>query len=62
MLPIGVCSLNFRGGIHDHVSQGFARYSTDRHWHVPHFEKMLYDQVGQEVNVQGYLNIFRHSL
>jgi len=25
-------------------SQGFHRYSTDRHWHVPHFEKMLYDQ------------------
>ncbi|XP_078257971.1 spermatogenesis-associated protein 20 [Rhinoraja longicauda] len=32
------------GGIHDHVGQGFHRYSTDRHWHVPHFEKMLYDQ------------------
>lgn len=25
-------------------SQGFHRYSTDQHWHVPHFEKMLYDQ------------------
>ncbi|XP_030840425.1 spermatogenesis-associated protein 20-like [Strongylocentrotus purpuratus] len=33
-----------KGGIHDHVSQGFHRYSTDRFWHVPHFEKMLYDQ------------------
>ncbi|RZF47334.1 hypothetical protein LSTR_LSTR014375 [Laodelphax striatellus] len=33
-----------RGGIHDHVAQGFARYSTDEKWHVPHFEKMLYDQ------------------
>lgn len=32
------------GGIHDHVSSGFARYSVDNHWHVPHFEKMLYDQ------------------
>ncbi|XP_003961423.3 spermatogenesis-associated protein 20 [Takifugu rubripes] len=32
------------GGIHDHVSQGFHRYSTDSSWHVPHFEKMLYDQ------------------
>ena len=32
------------GGIHDHVSKGFARYSTDSKWHVPHFEKMLYDQ------------------
>lgn len=33
-----------QGGIHDHVAQGFHRYSTDRQWHVPHFEKMLYDQ------------------
>ncbi|CAK1547268.1 unnamed protein product [Leptosia nina] len=33
-----------KGGIHDHISSGFARYSTDNHWHVPHFEKMLYDQ------------------
>ena len=32
------------GGINDHVSKGFARYSTDGKWHVPHFEKMLYDQ------------------
>uniref|UniRef100_A0A3Q3IEE7 Spermatogenesis-associated protein 20-like TRX domain-containing protein n=1 Tax=Monopterus albus TaxID=43700 RepID=A0A3Q3IEE7_MONAL len=32
------------GGIHDHVAQGFHRYSTDSSWHVPHFEKMLYDQ------------------
>ncbi|XP_067164391.1 spermatogenesis-associated protein 20 isoform X1 [Apteryx mantelli] len=32
------------GGIHDHIGQGFHRYSTDQHWHVPHFEKMLYDQ------------------
>ena len=31
------------GGMYDHVGGGFARYSTDRHWHVPHFEKMLYD-------------------
>lgn len=32
------------GGIYDHLGGGFARYSTDREWHVPHFEKMLYDQ------------------
>ncbi|KAJ8399762.1 hypothetical protein AAFF_G00408670 [Aldrovandia affinis] len=32
------------GGIHDHVAQGFHRYSTDSSWHIPHFEKMLYDQ------------------
>ena len=31
------------GGIHDHVGGGFARYSTDKRWLVPHFEKMLYD-------------------
>ncbi|MDB4985458.1 MAG: hypothetical protein JWN04_636 [Myxococcaceae bacterium] len=32
-----------RGGMYDHVAGGFARYSTDERWHVPHFEKMLYD-------------------
>ncbi|MGH2629463.1 MAG: thioredoxin domain-containing protein [Actinomycetota bacterium] len=31
------------GGIRDHLGGGFARYSTDERWHVPHFEKMLYD-------------------
>jgi uncharacterized protein YyaL (SSP411 family) len=31
------------GGIHDHVGGGFHRYSTDERWHLPHFEKMLYD-------------------
>ncbi len=33
-----------RGGIWDHVGFGFHRYSTDREWLLPHFEKMLYDQ------------------
>lgn len=32
------------GGLHDHIGGGFHRYSTDARWHVPHFEKMLYDQ------------------
>ena len=32
-----------RGGIFDHLGGGFARYSTDERWLVPHFEKMLYD-------------------
>ncbi len=32
------------GGIYDHLGGGFARYSTDDRWLVPHFEKMLYDQ------------------
>ena len=31
------------GGIYDHIGGGFARYSTDERWLVPHFEKMLYD-------------------
>jgi len=38
------------GGIHDHLAGGFHRYSVDRYWHVPHFEKMLYDQ-GQLASV-----------
>ncbi len=32
------------GGMHDHLGGGFHRYSTDDRWHIPHFEKMLYDQ------------------
>jgi len=32
-----------RGGLYDQLAGGFARYSTDEHWLVPHFEKMLYD-------------------
>ncbi|KAL3849786.1 hypothetical protein ACJIZ3_011668 [Penstemon smallii] len=43
------------GGIHDHIGGGFHRYSVDECWHVPHFEKMLYDQ-GQLANV--YLDVF----
>jgi uncharacterized protein YyaL (SSP411 family) len=31
------------GGLYDHVGGGFSRYSVDPRWHVPHFEKMLYD-------------------
>ncbi len=38
------------GGIYDHVGGGFARYSVDADWHVPHFEKMLYDN-GQLVSL-----------
>ena len=52
------------GGIHDHLVGGFARYSTDGQWLVPHFEKMLYDQAGllraylhgwQEIGEENYL-------
>ena len=38
------------GGIYDHIGGGFARYSTDPQWKVPHFEKMLYDN-GQLVGL-----------
>jgi len=31
------------GGLYDHIGGGFSRYSTDGKWHIPHFEKMLYD-------------------
>ncbi|CAN6693799.1 unnamed protein product [Malus baccata var. baccata] len=44
-----------KGGVHDHIGGGFHRYSVDECWHVPHFEKMLYDQ-GQIANV--YLEAF----
>jgi uncharacterized protein YyaL (SSP411 family) len=37
------CEAMARGGIYDQLSGGFARYSTDASWVVPHFEKMLYD-------------------
>lgn len=44
------------GGIHDHLGGGFHRYSVDAYWHVPHFEKMLYDQAQLVV---AYLNAYQ---
>src|SRR5438270_3035581 len=44
------------GGMHDHIGGGFHRYSVDRYWHVPHFEKMLYDQAQLAVT---YLDAFQ---
>jgi hypothetical protein len=44
------------GGIYDHIGGGFARYSTDEIWKVPHFEKMLYDN-GQLVSL--YSNAYK---
>ncbi|AIM38674.1 thioredoxin [Sphingobacterium sp. ML3W] len=38
------------GGIYDHIGGGFARYSVDSEWHIPHFEKMLYDN-GQLISL-----------
>ena len=45
-----------RGGIYDHLGGGFARYSTDERWLVPHFEKMLYDNAQL---VPAYLEAFQ---
>ncbi len=43
------------GGIWDHLGGGFHRYSTDRYWHVPHFEKMLYDNAQlAEIYIDAY--------
>jgi len=44
------------GGIYDRIGGGFHRYSTDDRWHVPHFEKMLYDQAQLAIS---YLEAFQ---
>jgi uncharacterized protein YyaL (SSP411 family) len=46
------------GGIYDQVGGGFARYSVDAHWVVPHFEKMLYDNA---LLARAYLHAFQVS-
>ncbi|MFQ5499572.1 MAG: thioredoxin domain-containing protein [Candidatus Zixiibacteriota bacterium] len=60
-----------RGGIYDHVGGGFARYSTDEAWLVPHFEKMLYDngllvpvyaEAFQITGDKHYLTVIRETL
>lgn len=45
-----------RGGIYDHIGFGFARYSTDERWLVPHFEKMLYDNA---LLAYAYLELYQ---
>ena len=59
------------GGIHDHLGGGFARYSTDQKWLVPHFEKMLYDnallvqlysELYQLTKEQRHLNVVTKTL
>ena len=46
------------GGIHDQLGGGFARYSVDATWTVPHFEKMLYDNA---LLARAYLHGWQHS-
>ena len=47
------------GGMHDHIGGGFHRYSVDRYWHVPHFEKMLYDQAQLAIAYLDAVQILR---
>ena len=47
-----------RGGVYDQVAGGFHRYSTDRYWLVPHFEKMLYHQANM---ARVYLMAYRYT-
>jgi uncharacterized protein YyaL (SSP411 family) len=57
-LVAGTCEVMARGGMYDQLTGGFARYSVDRFWRVPHFEKMLYDNA-QLMRV--YLHWWRQS-
>jgi uncharacterized protein YyaL (SSP411 family) len=50
------------GGMHDHLGGGFHRYSVDSYWHVPHFEKMLYDQAQLAVAYLEAFQITREAL
>ena len=52
----GTCEAMARGGMYDQLGGGFARYSTDSAWVVPHFEKMLYDNA---LLARVYLNLWR---
>ncbi|RMG76663.1 MAG: thioredoxin domain-containing protein [Bacteroidetes bacterium] len=49
-----------KGGIYDHLGGGFARYSVDGEWKVPHFEKMLYDN-GQLVSLFSHAYQLTHN-
>ena len=53
------------GGIYDHLAGGFARYSVDERWLVPHFEKMLYDNallIGAYLDAEAASGDYRHGL
>jgi uncharacterized protein len=55
-MAAGTCEAMARGGMYDQLLGGFARYSTDNAWVVPHFEKMLYDNA---LLARAYLNLWR---
>jgi uncharacterized protein YyaL (SSP411 family) len=52
------CEAMARGGMYDQLGGGFARYSVDARWVVPHFEKMLYDNA---LLARVYLNLWRRT-
>jgi uncharacterized protein len=52
----GTCEAMARGGIYDQLGGGFARYSVDGEWVVPHFEKMLYDNA---LLARAYTDLWR---
>ncbi|NGX59892.1 MAG: hypothetical protein KR126chlam3_01052 [Chlamydiae bacterium] len=47
-----------RGGIYDHLGGGFSRYCIDEKWHIPHFEKMLYDNA---ILAKTYLEMYKYT-
>jgi hypothetical protein len=55
-MALGTLQKMAEGGMHDHLGGGFHRYSVDRFWHVPHYEKMLYDQAQL---AHAYLDAFQ---
>ena len=57
-MPLQTLRRMAAGGIYDQVGGGFARYSVDAHWLVPHFEKMLYDNA---LLARAYLHAFQVS-
>jgi uncharacterized protein len=57
-MALGTLQAMAAGGMHDQIGGGFARYSVDRTWTVPHFEKMLYDNA---LLARAYLHGFEAS-
>ncbi|MCX6133996.1 MAG: thioredoxin domain-containing protein [Ignavibacteriales bacterium] len=60
-MPLETLCRMAHGGMYDHIGGGFHRYSTDDRWHVPHFEKMLYDQAQLAVSYVEAFQITRET-
>jgi hypothetical protein len=57
-MAVGTAGAMARGGMYDQLGGGFARYSVDADWVVPHFEKMLYDNA---LLARGYAHLWRRT-